>query len=519
MVMLLSPCSIPLKSLSSPKTISPNFPSSTTSILIYSIRCCCCCCCCIKPNPSKSNSFFSEEFLQTLTTRIKSTRSNNNSTHFAEIGILFSFFQDIGLNEDEIQLILEKHPTLESTSLEYLQSRISSLQSVGIDGLALCRVIAKRPEVLTAEEIESLLSYIYNDLEAKIEPEKIERLLASTEPSLFAGFAGKVRLLIDHGIPQDKLIHVVNKVNIAKAFCFKSLQEIERSIVYLNRFGGVELIVKRPALLNFDLNTQLMPRIGFLMELSGGDEDATGAVLRKLPAILTYTVDHAQNHVEFLRSFAGLTDVEIFKIIRVYPMVMSVSKERKLHPRVDFLKQCGLNSNDIFRFLTKAPLFLSLSFRENLSKKLGFLLKIGYENRTKELANAMGAVTRTSCENLQKVIEIFLTYGLSCEDILAMSKKHPQILQYNHQSLEKKMEYLIDDIGRDIGELLAFPAFLGYKLDDRIKHRYEVKRKIIGEGMSLNKLLSVSAEKFSKKNNSAPAKEDLHEEEIKGIVL
>ncbi|KAL3714372.1 hypothetical protein ACJRO7_006319 [Eucalyptus globulus] len=54
-------------------------------------------------------------------------------------------------------------------------------------------------------------------------------------------------------------------------------------------------------------------------------------------------------------------------------------------------------------------------------------------------------------------------------------------------------------MGRDLVELLDFPAFLGYKLDSRIKHRYEVKKKIIGQGMSINKLLNVSSERFAKK--------------------
>ncbi|CAA6655876.1 unnamed protein product [Spirodela intermedia] len=77
-----------------------------------------------------------------------------------------------------------------------------------------------------------------------------------------------------------------------------------------------------------------------------------------------------------------------------------------------------------------------------------------------------------------------------------MSRRHPQVLQYNYESLEEKLEYLVGEMERDVEELLAFPAFLGYKLDDRIKHRYEVKKEVRGKGMSLNKLLSVSAERF-----------------------
>ncbi|KAL0452368.1 UNVERIFIED_CONTAM: Transcription termination factor MT, chloroplastic [Sesamum latifolium] len=285
------------------------------------------------------------------------------------------------------------------------------------------------------------------------------------DPEFLVGFERKVRLLLQFGIPKDKLVHVLNTVNLTKALCLKSVEEMERMLAFLNRFGGADLILRRPAILNYDLETHLIPRIGFLLELGGGDESATATVLRKFPFVLAYSVDHLKDHV-----------------------------------------------------FDQAPLFLSLSFEENLANKLVFLVKIGYENRTKELALAMGAVTRCSCKNLQEVIGVFLNYGLTCEDILDMSKKHPQVLQYNHESLEEKLDYLIEEMGREVGELLSFPAFLGYKLDGRIKHRYEEKRKILGEGMSINKLLSVSAARFStksKRKGPVSAIHDLNESEDK----
>lgn len=353
-------------------------------------------------------------------------------------------------------------------------------------------MISKSPNVLIAEEIDPLICFLRDDLGGKIEPLQIERLLVGAETRYLVGFDQKVRLL---GIPPEKIAHVLNNVNLTKALCLRTFEEIERTIAFLNPFGGTDLIVKRPRLLNYDLDTQLLPRINFINKLSRGDVDATRTVFLKFPLILSYSVKHVEKHVELLRSFGGLNDEEIFKIFLVFPGLISASRERKIHPRMEFLKQCGLNSGDLFKFLKKAPLFLAMSF-DKLAQKLVFLVKIGYKYRTKELAAAMGAVTRTGCGNMQKVIGVFLSYGLSFADILAMSKKHPQILQYNHSSLEEKMEYLIGEMDREVGELLAFPAFLGYKLDDRIKHRYEVKRKTLGEGMSINKLLCVSAERF-----------------------
>ncbi|XWS61416.1 hypothetical protein CRYUN_Cryun07bG0124200 [Craigia yunnanensis] len=420
----------------------------------------------------------------------------------SETGMFFSFFREIGLDEKETDLLLDKNPTLRSTSLDRIRARLLALQSVGINDFALYRLVIKRPSVLMAEEIDSVISYVRDDLEGKVEPAQLERLFITTEARFLLGFDQKVKLLLHHEVPQEKIAHVLNNVNLKKAICCKSVEEIERTITFLKPYHGVEIIVRRPAILNYDLDSQLIPKIQFLEELSGGDADATGTVLRKLPAILSYSLEHMEGHVEFMRSYVGLSDPEIFKIILVFPNVISASKERKLRPRIEFLKQCGLNSNDIFKFLTRGPLFLALSFEDNLAHKLGVLVKIGYEYRTKEFAVALGAVTRTSCENLQKVIGLFLSYGLSSEDIFSMSKKHPQILQYNPSSLEEKMEYLIEEMGREVSELLTFPAFLGYKLDDRIKHRYEVKKKTVGTGMSLNKLLSVSANGFSTKKKA-----------------
>ncbi|KAK3404171.1 hypothetical protein EUGRSUZ_K00030 [Eucalyptus grandis] len=396
-----------------------------------------------------------------------------------EPGALYVLFQERRLNEKETESLLTRDPDLRLKSIGSLWACVASLKSVGISGLELCHLVVICPSVLAAGEIDPFILFVHDKLDGKVDPMQLKRLFMSTESRFLAEFEEKVNLLIDGGIPREKILHVLNNVNLRKALSLKPFEEIERLLNFLSCYGGVDLI--------------------FLLELGGGDEDATGAVLHKLPTFLNYRVEHLESHVEFLRSFAGLDDQEIFRIILVFPNIVSASRGRKLQPRISFLKECGLNSNEIFKFLTKAPLFLGLSFEGNFAYKLGFLVKIGYKYRTKEFAVAIGAVTRTSCENMQKVIEPFLSYGFSCEDVLLLSRKHPQILQYNPDSLEEKVEYLVGEMGRDLDELLDFPAFLGYKLNSRIKHRYEVKKKIIGEGMSINKLLSVLSERFAKK--------------------
>ncbi|KAJ6969553.1 hypothetical protein NC653_034170 [Populus alba x Populus x berolinensis] len=206
----------------------------------------------------------------------------------SELGLIYSFFAEMGFNEKESGLLLEQNPALKSASFDSIRAHVLLLESVGIKGVELYHLIDKSPDVLTAKEIVPLIHFVLNDLEGKVEPAQLRRLLIATVPRFLAGFDEKVKLLIKRGIPQEKIVHVLNNVNLTKALSLKSIEEIEKTVTYLSRFGGVDIIVRRPMILNFDLDTQLIPRVELLKEISGGDEDATGIVLHKLPAILSY---------------------------------------------------------------------------------------------------------------------------------------------------------------------------------------------------------------------------------------
>ncbi|KAL1103457.1 hypothetical protein V6Z11_D04G001100 [Gossypium hirsutum] len=233
----------------------------------------------------------------------------------------FRCSEKLGLNEKETNLLLGKNPTLRSTSLDRIRARVLALQSVGINGFALYRLVIKCPSVLIAEEIDPVISFVRDDLEGKVEAAQLERLFITTEARFLLGFAQKVKLLLHHEVPQEKIAHVLNNANLNKAICCKSVEELERTIAFLKPYHGIEIIVRRPAILNYDLDSQLIPKIRFLEELSGGDANATGTVLRKLPAILSYSLEHMESHVDFMKSYVGLDDREIFKIILVFPNV------------------------------------------------------------------------------------------------------------------------------------------------------------------------------------------------------
>lgn len=98
-----------------------------------------------------------------------------------------------------------------------------------------------------------------------LKPLKLEHLLISSHSQFFPNFNAKVRLHVDHGIPGEKMGHVLNNKNIIKVFYERPIEGLEKMIVFLKGYGQLELIIGRPLLLNPDLKSQLIPRIEYLV--------------------------------------------------------------------------------------------------------------------------------------------------------------------------------------------------------------------------------------------------------------
>ncbi|GAB2227576.1 hypothetical protein Droror1_Dr00009401 [Drosera rotundifolia] len=116
-----------------------------------------------------------------------------------------------------------------------------------------------------------------------MEPSKVQHLLLWNDPGSLDGFDAKVRLMVELGIPEERIVYVLRNVHLSKAICRESAKEIKRLMEFLDSYGGVTLILKRPATLNYDLDTQLFPRVKFFEDLSGGVEDSARVILCRMP--------------------------------------------------------------------------------------------------------------------------------------------------------------------------------------------------------------------------------------------
>lgn len=429
-----------------------------------------------------------------------SVQDDSNKGELESCSDHLSVLKGLGLKNREIKFLIKKHPFLLDQTPDSLLQRIQALQALGIRGSELIRLLKKRPSVFTVE-LESTFEFINGNFEG-FDVERFQRVLFRVDSELVLDFPDKIRLLLQHGVQKSDIGKVLNKMSL-QVFCKRSLEELNEVLLYLKGFQEDKeycwIVVRHPTLLLLNVERDLVPKVRILQDFLK-DEDFVRRLIWRFPGILVYSVEHLEKRFEYLSS-SMFSEEDLVRVIKFYPQILTISIERRLKPRIEYLKKCGLKEKEIAKLLRKYPSFLGLSLGENLSRKSVMLQKIGFEPYSYQLAQAMSTVTRISYENLENTIDLFLSYGLTYEDIYNMGSKQPHILRYSYECLKPKIDYLVNSMHYSSKILVSFPTFLGYSLEDRIRPRHQIMQQLISKGLakenySVIRLLAISDKEF-----------------------
>jgi hypothetical protein len=71
---------------------------------------------------------------------------------------------------------------------------------------------------------------------------------------------------------------------------------------------------------------------------------------------------------------------------------------------------------------------------------------------------------------LRRILQIstLLGLGLTQDQVVAMVERFPGTLQTSCASLEAKIRFLTEDMGRSVDELVSYPAFISLSLRQRV---------------------------------------------------
>ncbi|KAG2710568.1 hypothetical protein I3843_04G033200 [Carya illinoinensis] len=277
--------------------------------------------------------------------------------------------------------------------------------------------------------------------------------------------AGKLRphvlYLIELGMDLEQIKGITQRF---PAFAYYSLEgKIKPVVEFLLELGVPKsdiptILNKRPQLCGISLSENLIPTMTFLENL-GVDKKQWAKVIYRFPALLTYSKQKVETTVEFFYEM-GLSAERIGKILTRGPHIIGYSVEEKLRPTAEYFHSLGV---DVPVLLYRCPQTFGLSIEAHL----------------------------------KPVTEFFLERGYSIKEIGTMISRYGALYTFSlPRNLIPKWEYFLTmDYSRS--DLVKFPQYFGYSLEERIKPRY-AQVKELGVSMLLNQVLSLSGSDFEK---------------------
>lgn len=267
--------------------------------------------------------------------------------------------------------------------------------------------------------------------------------------------------LVELGMKLETIKEVIRKF---PAFAYYSLEgKIKPVVEFLIELGVPKsdipiILTKRPQLCGISLSENLIPTMTFLENL-GVDKRQWAKVIYRFPALLTYSRPKLTATVDFLYEM-GLSAESVGKTLTRCPNIISYSVEDKLRPTAEYFRSLGV---DVALLLSRAPQTFGLSIEANL----------------------------------KPVTEFFLEMGYTIEDIGTMISRYGALYTFSlKENVIPKWEFFLS-MGYPKYELVKFPQYFGYSLEERIKPRYAIVRDR-GVKLLLNQVLSLSDIEFHK---------------------
>ncbi|XAR59974.1 hypothetical protein NMG60_11033176 [Bertholletia excelsa] len=219
--------------------------------------------------------------------------------------------------------------------------------------------------------------------------------------------------------------------------------------------------------------------------------------IKSWPLLLGCSTDKLKLMVEQFGEL-GVRNKNLGQVIATSPQLL-LRKPQEFVQVVLFLKDLGLEDQLIGRILGRCPEIFTSSIAKTLNNKLTFLTTIGVSKShfpriiRKYPELFVCDVHRAMLPRMKYLMET----GLSKRDIAFMVRKFSPLLGYSIQEvLRPKLEFLVNTMRKPVKDVVDYPRYFSYSLEEKIKPRYWVLK---GRNLecSLQDMLAKNDEEFA----------------------
>ncbi|GER57142.1 mitochondrial transcription termination factorfamily protein [Striga asiatica] len=405
--------------------------------------------------------------------------------------------------------------------LQFFRLLATETAACSKNGGGTCK-LAKRTNGVRKQAQNALLDYLYStrslrfmDAEnmSKNSPEFMDRLLNSA--NVEDGDDPKLLAFQDLGLKQSLVIKIIaSSPYLLRGGLDRDFIQLLETLIKVLGIDYRWLEEHISGVYSCDW-TCMLELVHFLMEL-GLNADELGGIIRRKPEILLELSGCTTfRFIGFLLKF-GLTKSDLQLVFLQFPSVSVRRFSSNLHRCYKFLAEIKMSAQDIGGIFRSHPVLLGSCEVKQVSSllcilncgvkklcqmvkedphvlkkwllrlwtdpvrgpsrvlkvrsmKIQFLSSLGFVENSKEMERALKAF-RGKATELQERFDCLVSTGLSREEVIAMLKVAPQILNQSKDVIMTKIGFVVRDMGCPLSDLVTHPATLSYTME-RVKLR------------------------------------------------
>nr|GMD97076.1 transcription termination factor MTERF2, chloroplastic [Ipomoea batatas] len=310
----------------------------------------------------------------------------------------------------------------------------------------------------------------------------------------------------------------------------RSFDDLDENIEYLEKNGvrrdWIGFVISRcPEILSFSME-ELKMRVEFYLNLGMNENDFgtmvfyypkvlgylncvsegiwpsnedVGRVIALKPHLMGCIIEEKWKPLVKFFYYIGISKEGMQRILIARPIVFCIDLQNTIVPKVQFLREIGVQEDAIGDVLARFPRIFTYSLEKKIRPTVIFLLtKAGVSQRNvgKVIAFQPELLGCSIAHKLDPNVKFFLSLSIPLRKLGEMIADYPLILRYDiEKHLRPKYKYLRRTMVRPLEDLIEFPRFFSYSLEDRMipRHKVLVENRV---NFKLRYMLKSTDEKF-----------------------
>ncbi|KAF8392496.1 hypothetical protein HHK36_022838 [Tetracentron sinense] len=261
------------------------------------------------------------------------------------------------------------------------------------------------------------------------------------------------------------------------------------------------VLERYPEVLGFKLEGTMSTSVAYLVGI-GVARREIGGVLTRYPEILGMRVGRViKPFVDYLESL-GIPRLAVARLIEKRPHILGFGLDDRVKPNVEALLEFDVRKISLASVVAQYPEIIGIDLKPKLLSQRSLLnsyIDVGPEDFGR-IVEKMPQVVSLNQSPVLKHVDFLKNCGFSLQQVRKMVVGCPQLLALNLDIMKLNFDYFQAEMGKELDDLVAFPAFFTYGMESTIKPRYRAVAKK-GLKCSLGWLLNCSDEKFEERMN------------------